>query len=584
MAVYDFTGTDGDPIPLGLTVQDGGFEIQNNKLEASADASLFTQNSKADGSIDVTLNPAGNTTTSGSQIIVRYNDDNNYICIIFRFSDGDIRLYKREGGSFTQLGSGYVIPSYNNTSDYDIDITTLGSSIEVSVEGVVRISTISTFNQTEAKSGVKLRYANSDNIDNLTITEPSSLNSLTFNEITYPYQRTGVTTNVDLHISWTGSPTSIEYSVDGGSWVEGDDSPSGGESTISVPLPIQTSNVAFRFSNDVLATDSANVVVGDIFAVIGQSNGQGAGTNFQTFSAAANSTAYNFGNNNVRSILADPYDANAGQIDEISRDDAGNGSWAVRFAHYQLQANDVPIAFIPCCKGGSTLARWQKTSTDRLGGLNLYESMERRINAVGGKIAGVIFDQGESDAKNTVWTLGTQYESDLTQLFTDIQTSFPCKIIIRQLQSLLPDRQGNGTTTGEVPIRAAQNNVASAMVDVYISASMTDIDLADEGGDGLHFKTDAELDLVGSRMSNTWQLANTITSTLNMTGTNTPDGTYSADIYNNDTKTLIETRVITFSDGDASEAIPLDVGSEVLVFIEGDNPPVTGLAYIGVTE
>jgi hypothetical protein len=73
-------------------------------------------------------------------------------------------------------------------------------------------------------------------------------------------------------------------------------------------------------------------------------------------------------------------------------------------------------------------------------------------------------------------------------------------------------------------------------------------------------------------------------SILNMVGTNAPDGTYSSDIYNNDTKTLIETRDIAFSGGDASEAIPLDVGSEVLVFIEGDNPPVTGLAYIGVTE
>jgi hypothetical protein len=73
-------------------------------------------------------------------------------------------------------------------------------------------------------------------------------------------------------------------------------------------------------------------------------------------------------------------------------------------------------------------------------------------------------------------------------------------------------------------------------------------------------------------------------STLNMADTNTPDGTYSADIYNNDTKTLIETRDITFSGGNASETIPLGTGTKALVFIEGANPPVTGLAYLGVTE
>jgi len=584
MATYNFTGANGDPLPAGLTTQNGAFEIQSNRLVATAVSSVFTQPSLADGTVEVDVNAGGSAATGTSQIMCRWTSSSDYIALLFRHSDGLLRIFKKVGGTLTQLGANYTIPAYSNVATYTLSITTLANSIKAFNGGTEVISTTSTHNQTATTSGVELRYVNQDSVDNLTIPDAVVSNTISFSPVVnFPYQRTGTTTTINFPVTWTGTPTTIEYSVDSGAWTEGDASPVGGSSTIAVPLQAGTSNVAFRFSNDVAVTAASNVIVGDIFAVIGQSNGQGAGTNNQTFTAGATATAYNFGNNDVRSLLADPYDSNVGQIDAISQDGSNGGSWVVRFANYYLQELDVPVGFIPCCKGGSIISEWQKNSTSRLGGLNLYESMERRINAVGGSVAGVIFDQGESDALNTNGTLASSYETDLNQLFTDIQATFPCKFIIRQLQTLPSTYQGDGTTTGEIPIRSSQNAVANSRFDTYISVSMADINLVDEGGDGIHFKTNGELDLVGSRMFDVWAISQDIYSTLTLSITGIPDGTYQTILHNGTTEVFKST--LTYTSGAATTpALSIAAGIALTGYvIDNEATPVDGAVITGVT-
>lgn len=75
-----------------------------------------------------------------------------------------------------------------------------------------------------------------------------------------------------------------------------------------------------------------------------------------------------------------------------------------------------------------------------------------------------------------------------------------------------------------------------------------------------------------------------ISSALNITNTNTPDGVYSADIYNNSTKSLIETKDLTFSGGGSTYNVDVVATTELWVLVKGSNPPTTGLAYIGSTE
>jgi sialate O-acetylesterase len=57
----------------------------------------------------------------------------------------------------------------------------------------------------------------------------------------------------------------------------------------------------------------------------------------------------------------------------------------------------VPIGLLVCSHGGTSLAQWSPDLLDQ-GGASLYGSLARRIAAAGGKVRGVAWYQGESDA------------------------------------------------------------------------------------------------------------------------------------------------------------------------------------------
>ena len=55
-----------------------------------------------------------------------------------------------------------------------------------------------------------------------------------------------------------------------------------------------------------------------------------------------------------------------------------------------------PSACVPCAHGGTSMAQWDPALKDR-GGDSLYGAMLRRVRAVGGKVKGVLWYQGESE-------------------------------------------------------------------------------------------------------------------------------------------------------------------------------------------
>ena len=67
------------------------------------------------------------------------------------------------------------------------------------------------------------------------------------------------------------------------------------------------------------------------------------------------------------------------------------------FASEMLRKNGVPIGLIPCAHGGTSMAQWDPALRDR-GGDSLYGSIIRRVGVIGGKVTGVLWYQGESDA------------------------------------------------------------------------------------------------------------------------------------------------------------------------------------------
>jgi sialate O-acetylesterase len=67
------------------------------------------------------------------------------------------------------------------------------------------------------------------------------------------------------------------------------------------------------------------------------------------------------------------------------------------FAKLWRRHTGVPVGLVPCAHGGTSMAQWSPMLRDE-GGDSLYGATYLRFQAVGGKVAGILWYQGESDA------------------------------------------------------------------------------------------------------------------------------------------------------------------------------------------
>ena len=67
------------------------------------------------------------------------------------------------------------------------------------------------------------------------------------------------------------------------------------------------------------------------------------------------------------------------------------------FAVDMVARTNVPVGLIPCAHGGTSMDQWSPALKDREGE-SLYGSMYRRVQAAGGRVKGILWYQGESDA------------------------------------------------------------------------------------------------------------------------------------------------------------------------------------------
>ncbi len=68
------------------------------------------------------------------------------------------------------------------------------------------------------------------------------------------------------------------------------------------------------------------------------------------------------------------------------------------FAKEMVRRSGVPIGLIPCAKGGTSLWQWDPALKTE-GRDSLYGNMLARVGLVGGRVAGVLWYQGEADAR-----------------------------------------------------------------------------------------------------------------------------------------------------------------------------------------
>jgi len=180
--------------------------------------------------------------------------------------------------------------------------------------------------------------------------------------------------------------------------------PTGGEYTLEL---------RFRDSSGKIqgAVRIPHLLVGDLWVLAGQSNMDGVGKLYDT--EPPSSKAHCFYYDDRWAVAEDPLCWYNEAVDPVhwgvppeKRQEAilfdrqfrsAGAGLGVSFGKTMHRYTGVPVGLIICSHGGTSMDQWSRALKDK-GGHSLYGSMIRRIQAVGGRIKGCVWYQGESDA------------------------------------------------------------------------------------------------------------------------------------------------------------------------------------------
>jgi len=146
-----------------------------------------------------------------------------------------------------------------------------------------------------------------------------------------------------------------------------------------------------------------HVLVGDVWILGGQSNMQGSAPREGAVPAMKNVHAFYCDDH--WDVAKDPIHTLWNAVDPVhggkpdGKDPEGKGVGpGVPFGQAMFKATSVPQGLIACGHGGTSMTQWDP-ALKKQGGHSLYGAMVRRFHKNGGRVAGVIWYQGESDAR-----------------------------------------------------------------------------------------------------------------------------------------------------------------------------------------
>ncbi len=170
-------------------------------------------------------------------------------------------------------------------------------------------------------------------------------------------------------------------------------------------------------SGTLASTMVHNVLVGDLWVLAGQSNMEGVG-NLENVQPP-NGMVHSF-NQTDRWVLAEePLHSLVDAADRVHwRANSPGGQperyegqrlleWVAArkkgaglglpFASEMVRLTGVPVGLVPCAHGGTSMDQWNPLLLGQAGD-SLYGATVRRVRALGGRVRGVLWYQGESDA------------------------------------------------------------------------------------------------------------------------------------------------------------------------------------------
>ncbi|MBE0656584.1 MAG: sialate O-acetylesterase [Bryobacteraceae bacterium] len=265
-----------------------------------------------------------------------------------------------------------------------------------------------------------------------------------------------------------------------------------------------------RAAGSQVVTAVDNLLVGDLWVLAGQSNMEGVGNLEDTPLPSAMVNSFDMTDTWVTAEdplhrLPDALDSFhwrrhpekknerlAGEALEkwIAARKKGAGL-GLPFAIEMVKRTGVPIGLVPCAHGGTSMDQWSPALKEQ-GGASLYGGMLRRIKSVGGRVAGVLWYQGESDASVKAAPLFKQKFIDLinaTRADTGLANLPYYYIQIGRYISLSNPEPWNA-------VQQAQLEVETALPNLGMTTCL-DCDL----DDGIHVGTDA-FRLLAARVAN----------------------------------------------------------------------------------
>lgn len=300
------------------------------------------------------------------------------------------------------------------------------------------------------------------------------------------FQRSGGgTATVAVNGTYTSSGGgAIEYRFNGSAWATLVASPSAGAFSTTVSLPTGQGTFEVRLAAQVTVTDSAAyVTVGDIYAIYGQSNASGRGTNNRTYTGSFRALQYT---GSGWQELADPADSDTKYLDPVASDSgAAAGHWCHKMVTDLMASVGVPVGVMIVAIGGTGITSFLP-SADHVDRETLYGSLNYHIGAIGG-VKCVLWWQGETDAISAMSQ--ATYNGHLDTLANAIQTDRSIKLMSCLLQN------SSGITDGnEANIRAAVTEAVGNNANVLDGPDFSAIG----SDDAYHFTTNTKVDNAGA--------------------------------------------------------------------------------------